>query len=473
MDSVYKPFMFKSPHPWRNEVVATLSLGWPLILTNLAQIAIGTTDTLMMGWLGPTELAAGALGNSLFFALVIPGMGLAMASSPLLAHVLGRGCHVVRECRRATRQGLWLTLGYAVAGWAVLWHAETILLRLGQQPELAHAAAQYIRTLQWSLWPSLWVIVLRSFLSAQQRPRASMVTSWAAVILHVGSNWLLMFGHWGFPPLGVTGAGISSTLSHTFMVVLLLGFLYWDRDFRRYHLLGHWWRSDWPKFRELLRIGTPMALAMAFEVTGFNAAAFLMGLISADAVAAHAIALQVASITFMVPLGIGHAATVRVGLAAGAGNPAGICRAGWTALALGMGFMATTAVILLTCKGAIVDLFLDTSRDDIRSVEQLAIGFVTIAGMFQIVDGAQVVAAGVLRGLKDTRVPMLFAGLGYWLIAIPLGAALAFWGGWGGQGVWASLAIGLGLVACLMVGRWSLRERLGLVPPARWPAATP
>jgi MATE family multidrug resistance protein len=448
---------------WRDEVRATLALGWPLVLTNLAQIAIGTTDTLMMGWLGPRELAAGALGGSLFFALLIPGFGLAMATSPMLAQTLGRGQHAVRECRRLTRQGLWLVAAYAAACWAVLWHAEAVMLLLGQQPDLARGAAAYVHTLQWSMLPSLWVIVLRSFLSAKLRPRAGMVVSWLAVVLHVGSNWLLMFGHWGAPRLGVAGAGISSTLSYSFMALALVVFLYADPSFRRYHILGRWWRADWGTFRELLRIGTPMALAVAFEVTGFNAAAFIMGMISAESVAAHAVALQVASITFMVPLGIGHAATVRVGLAAGAGNAEGARRAGWIALGLGVGFMTVTAAVLLGAPWPIVRLFLDTSQPENVAVAQLAAGFLAIAGMFQVVDGAQVVGAGCLRGLKDTRVPMLFAGLGYWLIAIPLGAALAFWGGLGGRGVWIALAVGLGVVAVLMVGRWSLRQRLGLV----------
>jgi len=445
---------------WRVETKAMLSLGWPIILTNLAQIAIGTTDTLMMGWLGPQELAAGTLGANLFFAVLILGMGLVMATSPMMAQALGRRRHSVRECRRIARQGMWMSLLFALPCWALLWNAEAILRALGQEPELARIAGAYVRTLQWSLLPALWLIVLRSFISALERPRAGMIVTWVAVALHVGANWAFMFGHLGLPPMGVVGAGISSTLSHAFMVVVLLAYILWDHKFRRFHILGHWWRADWPKLRELLRIGTPMGLAMGFEVTGFNVAAFLMGLISADALAAHAIALQVASVTFMVPLGVGQAATVRVGLAAGAGNREGVRRAGWTALALGVGFMAAMAVILTLLPLPIIHLFLDPARPENAGAIALAAGFLAIAGMFQVVDGAQVVGAGALRGLKDTTVPMMFAGFGYWLVAIPLGAALAFWVGMEGRGIWIGLAIGLALVASLMVGRWSLRERL-------------
>lgn len=460
--SRYKPNMTQTVARWRTEVKATLSLGWPIILTNLAQIAIGTTDTLMMGWLGPTELAAGSLGSSMFFAVLILGMGLAMASSPLLAHSRGRARHSVRESRRIVRHGLWLALAFALPFWALLWQAEALLAALGQDPELSRVAAAYVRTMQWSLLPALWVIVLRSFIAALERPRASMVISWMAVVLHVGSNWVLMFGHLGAPRLGVVGAGISSALSFTFMAAALLVFIHWDRRFRRFHILGYWWRVEWARFKELLHIGAPMAMAMWFEVTGFNAAAFLMGLISTESLAAHAIALQVASVTFMVPLGMAQAATVRVGLAAGAKDAAGMHVAGWTALGLGVGFMATMAAPLLLLPQAIVHLFLDPSRPENAAIVTLAAGFLSIAGLFQVVDGAQVVGAGVLRGLKDTRVPMLFAGFGYWLISIPLGAALAFWGGLDGRGVWIGLAIGLGVVASLMVGRWHWRRELGL-----------
>lgn len=449
---------------WRAEAKATLSLGWPLILSNLAQIAIGTTDTLMMGWLGPGDLAAGALGGNLFFAVWILGMGLGLAVSPLLAQTLGQGRHSVRQCRRVFRQGLWVTSIYVVPCWLLLWHAEAVLRLLGQDPVLSRVAAQYVHAVQWGLLPALWMMVLRSFISALERPRAGMVIIWCAVAVHGLSNWVLMFGHWGAPRLGVVGAGISSTLSFSFMALALFVYVHWDRRFRRFHLLGYWWRPDWNAFGDVLRVGIPMALAMGFEITGFNAAAFLMGRISPDSLAAHAIALQVASATFMVPLGIAQAATVRVGLAAGAGDAEGVRRAGWMALGLGTAFMAAMALVLILRPETIVHLFLDPARPDNLVVIHLATGFLVIAGMFQVVDGAQVVGAGCLRGLKDTRVPMLYAGLGYWLIAIPLGAALAFWGGLAGRGIWLALAAGLGVVAALMVLRWSRRQRLGLVP---------
>ncbi|OJX70244.1 MATE family efflux transporter [Magnetospirillum sp. 64-120] len=455
--------MHEQTHTWKTEIGAMLALGWPIVMTNLAQIAIGATDTLMMGWLGATDLAAGTLGTNLYFCFFVAGIGLVMATSPMLAQTLGRQRHAVRECRRIVRQGLWLAAFYSLPVWLVLWNADTVLRLLGQEPDLIETAVGYARSVCWGILPALGVVALRSFIAAQERPRAAMVVTVLAVGLNAFANWLLIFGHWGFPAMGVAGAGWASTASNLFMFTTLLGFILRDRRFRRFHILGHFWRPDWPKLKELLRIGLPMGLAMGFEVSGFNAAAFLMGLIDSASLAAYAIALQIASVTFMVPMGIAQAATVRVGLAAGAGDGDGVRKAGWTALILGTGFMAMMAVILWSWPHAFVGLFLDLSHPDSAAVLAHGAAFLVVAALFQVVDGAQVVGAGALRGLKDTRVPMLFAGLGYWGLGIPVGALLAFRTPMAGVGIWVGLALGLAVVAALVVTRWSLRRRLGLV----------
>lgn len=448
---------------WAAEGRATLSLAWPLVLTNLAQTAITTTDVVMMGWLGPDALAAGALGANVYFAFLVFGLGIAMATAPMMAQAIGRRRHAVREVRRTVRQGTWATLAMVAPIWVALWHADGILVAIGQLPALAEAGGDYVRAMQWGLLPALWFIVLRSFISALERPRSALLVTTLAIVLNAFSNWVLMFGKLGAPALGLTGAGISSTLANLFMFAALLGFVLWDRRFRRYHLLGNLWRMDWPRLRELLRIGMPICLAFGFEVSVFNTATFLMGLVGRDALAAHAVAIQVSSVSFMVPMGIAQAATVRVGLSAGRGDPWGVTRAGWVALALGIGFMAMTAAAMIATPGTFVALFLDLGEPGARPVLELAATFLIVAGVFQLVDGAQAVGAGVLRGLKDTRVPMLFAALGYWGIGVPVGAALAFEFGAGGVGLWIGLAAGLAIVAALMLTRWSLRERLQLV----------
>ncbi|GEO80988.1 MATE family efflux transporter [Pararhodospirillum oryzae] len=450
--------MFRSP--WAAETRATLALGGPLVLTNLAQVAIGTTDTLLLGWLGPQALAAGALGINLYWGLFVIGVGLVTAIQPLLAQTLGRRRSSVRVVRRITRQGLWLALGYTGLAWLVLWHADSLLRALGQDPELSDQAQLYIYALMPGLLPALVFQTLRGFIAALERPRAALVVTAAAIGLNAFLGWSLIFGHAGMPALGLVGAGLASTLSNTAMALALLVFVLVERRLRRYHLMGRFWRLDSGNLRELLRVGIPLSLSMGFEMVGLNAAAFLCGLLGAPALAAHAIALQVSALTFMVPMGFAQAATVRVGLAAGAGNLDGVRRAGWVAFVLGVGFMSAMAVVLLTQAPLVATVFLDRADPASVAVLPLAASLLMIAGVFQIADGAQVVAGGALRGLKDTRVPMLVVGFGYWALAVPLGATLAFAAGLGPQGVWWGLALGLILVAVLLTLRWANHPRL-------------
>jgi MATE family multidrug resistance protein len=235
-----------------------------------------------------------------------------------------------------------------------------------------------------------------------------------------------------------------------------------DRQFRRFHLFGRFWRPDWQRLGRLFQLGLPIGLLMGFEGAVFSAAAYLMGLIDAESVAAHAIALQIAAITFMVPLGLGQAATVRVGRALGAEDAPAITRAGWTALVLGVGFMTLMALIMWLFPTPLIGFFLDADAEGGR-VMTLAVSFLAVAAAFQIADGAQVIAAGMLRGLHDTRIPMLFALVGYWVIGLGTGVWLAFYAGWQGVGIWTGLAVGLAIVAMLLIARWLMRDRLRLV----------
>jgi MATE family multidrug resistance protein len=451
---------------WLAELKATLALSWPLVLTNVAQNALMTSDVILMGWLGADALAAGALGTNLYFALMIFGIGLVSATSPLVAEELGRRRHAVREIRRTVRQGLWSACAIAVPIWLVAWWGEAILLAMGQEPALAAAAGGYIRSLMWSLLPFLFYLVLRSFLAALERPGWALVVGLLAIPLNLAIAWVLMFGQFGFPRLGLAGAGIATTLSSTFMFLGLALVVVLDRRLRRYHLFGRFWRADWARFRALWRIGLPIGLTLAFEVTIFNAAALLMGRIGASELAAHAIALQIASFTFMVPMGVGQAVTVRVGLAFGAGDRDGVTRAGWTAFALGVGFMVFTALLMVLVPHALVGVFLDLADPKNAPVVAFAVSFLFLAALFQLADGAQAVGAGMLRGLQDTRVPMMFALFGYWGIGLPVGVALGFWTPLRGTGIWIGLALGLLVVAALMLWRWTQRERLGLVRAA-------
>jgi MATE family multidrug resistance protein len=233
--------------------------------------------------------------------------------------------------------------------------------------------------------------------------------------------------------------------------------------FRRYRLFGRFWVADGPRFKAVWRLGFPIAVTLALEITIFNAAVFLMGLIGPDSLAAHAVALQIAAFTFMVPLGLSQAVTVRVGLAFGRRDKGGIARAGWTAFAMGTGFMAMMAAVMLAVPHALVGLFLDPAEPANRPVIALAVSFLFLAALFQVFDGAQSVAAGMLRGLHDTRMPMAFAAFGYWVVGLLTAVGLGFGLGWKGVGIWTGLATGLAVVAALMLGRWLRRDRLGLL----------
>lgn len=447
---------------WRDEARATASLAGPLILTNLAQAAIQTTDVILLGWVGARALAAGSLGANLYIAFLIFGMGLVTAASPLIATQLGRRRYSLREVRRTVRQTFWAALTLTIPVWFALWHAETLLILLGQDPALAAEATPFVRALMWGFLPALWFLVLRGFVAALERPSWALWIGLFGVVFNAVINYGLIFGAFGLPELGLVGAGLGSSLTQVAMFLGLALVVSRHHLFRRYHLFGHIFRPDWARYREVWRLGAPIAMTLGLEVTVFNAAVFLMGLIGTAALAAHAIAIQIASLTFMVPLGLAQAATVRVGLAFGRRDRAGIGRAGWTALALGTAFMSTAAVGMLLAPGQIVRLFIDDVPAN-AEVIRLAITFIGVAALFQIVDGAQSVGAGMLRGLQDTTVPMLFAAVGYWVIGIGVGAGLGFWAGWQGLGIWIGLALGLAVVALLMVGRWAQRERLGLV----------
>ncbi|MBB3145724.1 MATE family multidrug resistance protein [Phyllobacterium trifolii] len=451
-----------SKRAWRDEIVAMLSLSWPMILTNLAQTAMTATDVMMMGWVGASTLAAGALGTNLYYVPMIFGLGLMTATSPMMARELGRNKFTVREIRRTVRQGLWIAVTISIPIWLILWNTKTILIAMGQDPALAAEAGNYVRALQWAVLPFYCYIVVRSFIAALERPGWALVIALFAVAFNALANWLLIFGHFGFPRLGIVGSGIATSLSSALMFAGFVIVISFDKQFRRYRLFGRFWRADWPRYRELLRLGLPIAAILSFEVTIFNAAAFLMGLIGADSLAAHAIAIQIASIAFMVPMGFGQAATVRVGRAYGAQDPEGIKRAGWVAFTAGTGFMVLTAMLMLLAPHALISAFIDVNDPANAKVISLAVTFLAFAALFQIFDGGQAVASGMLRGLHDTTIPMIYAAIAYWGVGLPLSVGLGFWLGLEGAGIWLGLLCGLATAALLLISRWLRREKLGI-----------
>lgn len=448
---------------WRAEARATLTLAWPLILTNIAQSLIHATDVVLLGWAGASTLAAGTLGVNIYLVFLIFGIGLVTAAAPMIAKELGERAHSVRDVRRTVRQAMWAAFAYSLPVWIVLWNTGAILVAIGQEPALAAGAQSFVRALMWGLLPYLFYLILRSFISALEKPLWSLIVGVIAVIYNGLINYALIFGEFGMPELGLLGAGIGSASANLLMFLGMALVVTQNRRFRRYRLFGRFWRHDWQRFKEIWRLGLPIAVTLGLEVGVFAGAVFLMGYISAEAIAAHAIAIQVAALTFMVPMGLAQAVTVRVGLAFGRRDRDGVARAGWSAFALGVGFMAFTALLIWAMPHRLVGLFLNSADPANAPVISLAASFLVVAAFFQIFDGAQAVGAGMLRGLQDTRVPMIYAALGYWVVGLGTGVGLGFGLGWGGVGIWIGLATGLAAVSVLMITRWMRRERLGLV----------
>lgn len=452
-----------APPRWRDELRETFQLALPLVLANLAQTSIYSTDVVMIGRLGARELAASALSVNLYSVLLFTGTGLITAAAPLIAAELGARKHSVREVRRTVRMAIWAAVLFCIPAWLILWHTQGVLLALGQEPQLARHSGEFMRALQWALLPALVIVALRNFVAALGNAGMALAVTVVGVFVNLAGNWLLIFGHWGFPRLGLVGAGIASTITSCLMALVLAGIILVHPKLRRTHVFGRLLKPDWERLATIVRIGTPIAFTLAFEVTVFAAAVYLMGLINQTSVAAHAIALQIAAITFMVPLGISQATTIRVGLAYGARNRQWVSHAGSASLALAMGFMGLAALLIWAIPRDLASLFIDSANPANAPVLDLAVKFLFLAAIFQLADGAQVVGAAMLRGLQDTRVPMVYAAIGYWAVGLGGGALLAFPGGWQGVGVWTGLAGGLAAVAVLMMWRWTRRNRLGLV----------
>lgn len=450
------------PRSLSAEIGATARLAFPLILGGFAHMAINTVDVLILGRYDVSALAASALALNLLWAIVVFGIGVVTAASPLIAVERGRRPHSVREVRRTVRQACWAAALLCLPIWLVCWHAESVFALLGQEPALSRAAAGFLRIAMWGALPFLLFVVLRLYVTALERPVWGLIVTAAGVAFNALSCWTLVFGHFGLPALGLTGAAIANALANLFLFLSMSAVVTLVPRFRRYHLFGRFWRSDWPRFRELLRLGLPIGVTLGLEVTIFNAAVFLMGLIGEAPLAAHAIAIQIAALAFQLPFGIAQAATVRVGLFHGRGDAAGIARAGRAALILGGGAAILLSLGIAFGRDGLAGLFLGRESAADRLVFDLTSSFLWVAALFQLVDSAQAIGASMLRGIQDTRWPMLFAAFGYWVVGIAVAVWLGFFTPLAGVGIWIGLASGLGATAVLMLGRWALRTRLRL-----------
>jgi MATE family multidrug resistance protein len=437
---------------WRAEIIETIKLAWPIALTQLGQIAMMTTDLALIGRLGDEAIAAVGLAHLILFVGFVLGMGPVSAVAPLAAQAFG--ARDPRMVRRSLRVGLWAAVMLGVPiNVAQLW-GEDILVAAGQSSATAALAARYLTGLAWSMIPAWCFIALRNFMGAVNRPEPALWVTIAAIPVNGILAYALINGAFGAPRLDLLGAGLATTLVNVAMCAAAIWICYTCRPFKKYRVLGRFWRADWELLRQLIAIGLPISGALMLEWGLFSSAALLMGWIGTTALAAHQIALQVATILFMVPFGISLAATVRVGHAVGRRDAVATRRAGFGAIALGAALMVAMTAIVVAFHDAIPLLFLGDDGGANAATAQLAATLLLIGASFFVTDGVQAIAAGALRGLNDTRVPMLFAAVSFWLIGFTCVYGLAFPGRLGAVGIWIGFSTGIATFAALLICRF-------------------
>ena len=443
---------------------AILVLGLPLIGGHLAQFAIHLTDTVMMGWHSVEGLAALVLASALWFTLWIFGAGIAWAVMPLVASAEAEGDETA--IRRVTRMGLWLSVLFALASLPLFWFSAPLLRAMGQAPELSAAAQDYLRIAGPGILPALLVMVLKSYLAALGRTQVVLWITVAAAVANGLLNYALIFGNWGAPELGLRGAAIASVSTNT--LALAFSAAYAAAVLPEHRLFARLWRPDWEVFRQVARMGAAIGITNLAEVALFSFSSVMMGWLGTIPLAAHGIALQISSATFMVHMGLSNAATIRAGNAYGLRDAAHLVRGAHAVLVLSAVAVAATVVLFLAAPGPLYALFLDPDEPARAEIMQLGALLLAIAALFQLVDAAQVMALGLLRGVRDTTIPMVMASVSYWALGIPAALVMGFWLGWGGVGVWLGLTLGLACAGVLMMARfWGRavpRLRAGAAP---------
>lgn len=444
------PGSLASFRPGRGDLRSLISLALPVAAVQVATMSMGVVDTIMVGRVSPADLAAVALGNLYFFGVAIFGMGVLFALDPVISQAVGADDRVA--VARGVQRGLVLALGLTVFATLLLLPAEAVLTVLRQPPDVIPKAAGYALASIAGVLPFYAFSVLRQSLQSMARVAPILWTVLAANLVNVFFNWVFIYGNLGFPAMGAVGSGWASSLSRWIMTLLLLALswpllAYTVRPLRREALAV-------APLKRFLGLGAPIGIQHVLEFGVFGAAGLLMGLVGTVAMASHQVALNLASLTFMVPLGVAQAGSVLVGQAVGRSDPPHARRAAGGALLVGAAFMTVTAVIFLTLPGPLARVY---SADVV--VVTLAAALLPIAGVFQIFDGIQVVALGALRGVGDTRAPMLINLVGFWGVGLPMSAYLGFRTELGPRGIWIGLAAGIGAVALLLLVR--VRHRFG------------
>ncbi|MFY0681289.1 MAG: MATE family efflux transporter [Thalassovita sp.] len=431
-------------------LISIFTLGLPLVGSHIAQFSVTLTDTIMLGWYNVEALAAQVIAGTMFFVLFILGSGFAQAVMPMVAESeeAGDGSTV----RRVTRMSIWASLIYALLALPVLLNAEPILLALGQTAEVAAMGREYLDIAGWAIFPALFVMVLKSFLSGLERAQVVLWVTVGAVLVNIVVNYALIFGNWGFPEMGLRGAAIAS-LAVQVVSALLLG-IYVIIVTPEHQMFQRFWRPDWEAFWRVFRLGVPIGLTSLAEVGLFAAASVMMGWIGTIALAAHGIAMQMSAIAFMIHLGLSNAATVRAGRALGRKNLEDLRLGGKLVTLVSLSFVGATIAVFLLLPEYLIGLFMSPDDESYSAVVEIGVILLAAAAVFQLADALQAIALGLLRGVQDTSVPMVIAGISYWIVGVPVSYVMGFWFGWGGVGIWMGLAFGLGVAAVLLMLRF-------------------
>ncbi len=443
-----------TPMATRDHTRALLRLGVPLIGGHVAQFAIGLTDTIMLGWYSVEALASVVLGHTFFFVIFILGSGFAIAVMPLVAEADAEGNEVA--LRRLTRMGLWLSLIFGLVVQPLFFLSGQLLLGLQQGPDVADLAQTYLRIAGLGLVPALLVMVFKSYLAALEHTRVVFWVTVAAVPVNGLVNYALIFGNWGMPELGVRGAAIASIIVQ---FISLFGIIFYAvRALPQHDLFARIWRPDWDVFARVFKLGLPIGLTNLAEVGLFSASSVMMGWLGTIALAAHGIALQLASLAFMLHLGLSNAATVRVGNAMGRKDADHMARGAKVAIFVSLAIAFVAVAIFLLFPETLLGLFIDPEEPQRAVILATGVSLLYVAALFQVMDGAQVMALGLLRGVQDTRGPMVIAAVSYWGIGVPSAYVLGFVMDMGGVGVWLGLVFGLTAAAVLLLYRFWLTD---------------
>lgn len=425
----------------------TLRVGGPVILTQLLQMSLSFTDTIMAGRLSALDLAAVAIGSSVMMPVLVFCMGSVLAVNPIVAQNLGgRRFHLIGK---NVRQALWLSQMFALAAFAVVRQLDTVMVWMNVEADIVPLAAGYLDAISWGIFPLFGYVALRNFNEGLSVTRPPMFIALAGALVNVPANYVLMYGALGVPSLGAVGTGYASAIVWSVMFASIFAFTHRFRPYRRFSIFSGWRRPEWAYLSELLRVGLPIGSSATLEVSMFAAVGLLMGTLGTVAVAAHQVALNVAALAFMIPFGISIAITSRVGHSVGRGNLEEARFRGWMGMAVSTGFMAATALLMSLFPGAIVTVY-TTDAD----VMQAAVQLIYLAAVFQISDGIQVSGLGALRGLKDTRFPLLMNVLAYGVVGLPLAVLLGIRLDWGPVGMWIGLIAGLTVAALLHTWRF-------------------